>query len=92
MLGGGRNLIPKLDLVLKLTNPEDDYRVYLHDLLRRKARNIIIDLPPDETQVFLRMCLQLGMITSEFNYILTTFVCMLKNLWGDFSIKCVLYF
>lgn len=77
LLSGPAKSLPKLDIVLKLTNPGDNYRVLLKDLLKRKIKNIIIDLPPHETQVLLRMCLQLGMINPEFQYVLTTLVFMI---------------
>ena len=73
-MGGPSQSLPKFDVILKYTNPGDDYRVLLKDLLKRKITNIIIDLPPSEAQVLLRMCLQLGMINSDYHYILTTFV------------------
>jgi hypothetical protein len=43
-------------------------------LIRRKIKNIIIDLPPNETEALLKACLQLGMINSSYHYVLTTFV------------------
>jgi hypothetical protein len=74
LLGGPSESLPKFDVILKSTNPGDDYRVLLKDLLKRKIKNIIIDLPLSEAQILLRNCLQLGMINSEYQYILTTFV------------------
>ncbi len=84
MLAGPAKSLPKFDVVLKFTNPGDDYRILLKDLLKRKIKNIIIDLPPDEAQVLLRMCLQLGMINSDYHYILTTFVCKIKKIVKGF--------
>ena len=74
LLTGPGNSMPKLDLALRIANHESEYRIILRDLAKRRITNIIVDLQPEETHMFLKMALQLGMINSTYNYILTTFV------------------
>jgi hypothetical protein len=64
--------MPKLDLTLKIANYVYEYRQILRDLNKRQITNIIIDLEPSETQIFLKTALQSGMINSTYQYILTT--------------------
>lgn len=72
MLGGPGQAMQKLDVVLRVANHDYEYRFVLRDIAGRSIRNIIIDLEPEETSTVLKMALQLGMINSTFNYILTT--------------------
>ena len=64
--------MPKLDLTLKIANYEYEYRSILRDIAKRRITNIIIDLQPEESQTFLKMALQTGMINATYQYILTT--------------------
>ena len=72
LLGGPGQLMPKLDLTLKIANYDYEYRTILRDISKRRIRNIIIDLEPDKTHQLLKMALQLGMINSTYQYIMTT--------------------
>lgn len=72
LLGGPGTLMPKLDLTLKIANYEYEYRSILRDIAKRRITNIIIDLHPEESQTFLKMALQTGMINATYQYILTT--------------------
>jgi hypothetical protein len=74
LLGGPGQSIPKLDLTLKIANYEYEYRIILRDIAKRRFKNIILDLEPEEAQVVLKMALQLGMINSSYHYILTSLV------------------
>lgn len=78
ILGGPSQELPKLDILLKIVKEGDDYRSILKDLIKRKITNIIIDLNSKKAELFLRMCLQLGMINSKYHFILTTLVSILK--------------
>lgn len=80
LLRGTSQYFPKLDYVLKFTNPGDDYRIHLNDTVRKKAKNFIIDLPAKETATFLKNCLQLGLINDTYSFIITTFVILLLRL------------
>lgn len=64
--------MPKLDLTLKIANSEYEFRTVLKDISRRRFKNIILDLEPEETQQVLKMALQLGMINSTYHYIMTS--------------------
>jgi hypothetical protein len=72
LLGGPGQLMPKLDLTLKIANYDYEYRTILRDISKRRISNIIIDLDPEKSQQLLKMALQLGMINSTYQYILTT--------------------
>ncbi len=74
LLGGPGQSIPKLDLTLKIANYEYEYRIILRDIAKRRFKNIILDLEPEEAQIVLKMALQLGMINSSYHYILTSLV------------------
>lgn len=74
LLSGPAPSVPKLDITLRIVNFDYEYRLILRDLARRSIRNIVLDLEPDETQVVLKMALQLGMINSSYHFILTTLV------------------
>ena len=74
LLGGSSRDSPKMDVVLKLANKREDYRFILKDLIKRKITNIIVDLEPDDAQSLLRTSLQLGMINSNYHFLLTTLV------------------
>ncbi len=72
LLGGPGQLMPKLDLTLKIANYDYEYRTILRDISKRRISNIIFDLDPEKSQQLLKMALQLGMINSTYQYILTT--------------------
>ena len=80
LLGGPGHAIPKLDVTVKLAENEQQYRTILRDVLKRRFTNIILDLEPPEVMLMLKMALQLGMINSSYNFVLTTLVRqVLKN-------------
>ncbi|CAF0966604.1 unnamed protein product, partial [Didymodactylos carnosus] len=57
-------------LVRQLTDPKD--RSVLTDAIGRDIFNVILDLNDENTKFVLRMALQLGMINSNYHYLLTT--------------------
>lgn len=87
-MGGVAKSVPKLEITLRIVNFEHEYRIILRDLSRRNIRNIILDLEPEETQIILKMALQLGMINSSYHFILTTLVSksyFVNNPFTDFN-------
>lgn len=83
LTGPGRS-IAKLDIAMRMANHRFEYRSILRDISSRTIKNIIIDLNPKETEAMLKMALQLGMINSTFNYILTSLDAETMNL-DDFK-------
>ena len=73
--------MPKLDITLRIVNFEYEFRVILRDLSRRSIRNIILDLEPEESQVVLKMALQLGMINSSYHFIMTSLVIIILSFY-----------
>ncbi len=74
LLGGPGPTIPKLDVTIKLAENEQQYRAVLRDVHKRRLTNIILDLEPAEVLIILKKALQLGMINSSYNYVLTSLV------------------
>ncbi len=62
-------------LVRQFTHYKD--RSVLIDAIGRDINNIILDLNDVNTRTILKMALQMGMINSNYHYILTTLVCKL---------------
>ncbi len=63
-------------LVRQFTHYKD--RSVLIDAIGRDIFNIILDLNDANTHTILKMALQMGMINSNYHYVLTTLVCRLK--------------
>jgi hypothetical protein len=59
-------------LVRQFTHYKD--RSILADAIGRDINNIILDLNDPNTRTVLKMALQMGMINSNYHYILTTLV------------------
>ena len=59
-------------LVRQFTHYKD--RSVLIDAIGRDIFNIILDLNDINTQIVLKMALQMGMINSNYHYLLTTLV------------------
>jgi hypothetical protein len=64
-------------LVRQFTHYKD--RTVLIDAIGRDIKNIILDLNDVNTRIVLKMALQMGMINSNYHYILTTLVCRYIN-------------
>jgi uncharacterized protein YjgD (DUF1641 family) len=65
-------------LVRQFTHYKD--RSVLIDAIGRDIFNIILDLNDVNTRTILKMALQMGMINSNYHFVLTTLVCKLKIL------------
>ncbi len=61
-------------LVRQFTHYKD--RSVLIDAIGRDINNIILDLNDVNTRTILKMALQMGMINSNYHYILTSLVCV----------------
>lgn len=64
-------------LVRQFTHYKD--RSVLTDAIGRDINNIILDLNDLNTRTVLKMALQMGMVNSDYHYILTTLVCSIPN-------------
>ena len=64
-------------LVRQFTHYKD--RSVLIDAIGRDIYNIILDLNDINTGTVLKMALQMGMINSNYHYVLTTLVCVLHR-------------
>jgi hypothetical protein len=60
-------------LVRHFTHYKD--RTVLADAIGRDINNIILDLNDVNTRIILKMALQMGMINSNYHYVLTSLVC-----------------
>ena len=60
----------------------------LNDTVKRKFRNVIVDLPPKDAMKFFKSCLQLGLINESYSFIFTTFVSSLFKL----QLICLLFY
>ena len=66
--------INQTDIVVRQFLHHKDRSAFI-DAIRHNIFNIILDLSDSNTYVALKMALQMGMINSNYHYVLTTLVC-----------------